>query len=129
MQQDFLDNGAAEIPGTSAVVPRIAALLAVFRKARRPVVHVVRIYQADGSNVDLCRRASIESGRGIVRPGSRGLELAAGLGVNPERGLDPDLLLGGRLQSLGPDECAMYKPRWGAFYQTPLETYLRSRGV
>jgi isochorismate hydrolase len=30
---------------------------------------------------------------------------------------------------LGTEEVAIYKPRWGAFYQTPLEEYLREREV
>jgi nicotinamidase-related amidase len=30
---------------------------------------------------------------------------------------------------LGPNEVVIYKPRWGAFYATPLETYLRKHAV
>jgi nicotinamidase-related amidase len=33
------------------------------------------------------------------------------------------------VQAFGPDEAAIYKPRWGAFYETPIEDHLRSRGV
>ena len=43
--------------------------------------------------------------------------------------LDAALLLAGRPQSLGAHEVAIYKPRWGAFYRTPLEKYLRERGI
>ena len=43
--------------------------------------------------------------------------------------LDAEQLLGGELQPLGPVEWAMYKPRWGAFYETPLEAHLRGFGV
>jgi nicotinamidase-related amidase len=38
------------------VLPTIAALAAAFRAAGRPIVHLVRLYRSDGSNVDLCRR-------------------------------------------------------------------------
>jgi nicotinamidase-related amidase len=37
--------------------------------------------------------------------------------------------LGGRLQLLGSNELVMYKPRWGAFYQTSLEAQLRALDV
>jgi len=38
-------------------------------------------------------------------------------------------LLGGGLQPLGEQEVAIYKPRWGAFYATSLESHLRSLEV
>jgi len=43
--------------------------------------------------------------------------------------LDPALLLAGGVQALTPGEVIMYKPRWGAFYQTPLDTYLKQLGI
>lgn len=43
--------------------------------------------------------------------------------------LDPDLLLSGAFQELGPHELAMYKPRWGGFFGTDLDDLLRQRGV
>jgi hypothetical protein len=30
-----------------------------FRRARRPIVHIVRLYQLDGANADLCRRRAL----------------------------------------------------------------------
>jgi nicotinamidase-related amidase len=128
VQQDFLLGGAAEIPGTDAVLPQIARLVASFRARQLPIVHVVRLYTANGSNADLCRRALIESGSPIVRPGTSGTALAAPLSPPDSPALDTDLLLGGRLQPLGPMEWAMFKPRWGAFYDTPLDAHLRSLG-
>ena len=129
VQCDFLDDGSAGIPGTRAVLPQIAALLAAFRQAARPIIHVVRLYRADGSNVDRCRRSLIEAGREIVRPGTAGVELAPALWLATGSQLDPDRLVAGHLQQLGPQEWAIYKPRWGAFYQTALEAHLRSHGV
>jgi nicotinamidase-related amidase len=129
VQCDFLDDGRAAIPGTRAVLPQIAELLAIFRKTARPIVHVVRIYRADGSNADRCRRSLIEAGRDIVRPGTSGVELAPALWLDTGSQLDPDRLLAGHLQQLGPREWAIYKPRWGAFYQTALEAHLRSLSI
>src|SRR5207247_11453968 len=43
--------------------------------------------------------------------------------------LDTELLLAGGIQRVAPGEAIIYKPRWGAFYQTPLEAHLRALGV
>jgi nicotinamidase-related amidase len=43
--------------------------------------------------------------------------------------LDAGLLLDGGVQELGRKEVAIFKPRWGAFYRTPLEEHLRGQGV
>jgi len=129
VQRDVLDGGAIEIPGTSAVLPRLRALVEAFRRAGRPIAHVVRLYEPDGHNADLCRRALIEGGGRLLGPGTPGAELAGEL--RPERAppLDAELLLNGGLQELGPSEVVLYKPRWSAFYGTPLEQHLRDLGV
>jgi nicotinamidase-related amidase len=90
---------------------------------------MLRLYKSDGSNVDLCRRSAVEQGAAIVRPGSAGAELAPPLLPGPGVSLDADLLLSGVTQLLGPKEWGMYKPRWGAFFQTSLEQHLRALGV
>lgn len=128
-QVDTLDGQPLEIPGTSAVLPRIRHLLQVFRSRRLPIVHVVRLYKEDGSNVDLCRRRIVEGGASILRPGTPGCELAPELLPQPDARLDTDLLLSGAIQEASPKEVIMYKPRWGAFFKTPLEGYLRGLGV
>lgn len=130
VQRDFTVDGApAEIDGTRAAVPRIRRLVDAFRSAGAPVVHVVRLYRADGSNVDRCRRAAIEDGAEIVRPGSEGAELVPELKPTPEVALDPERLFDGECQRVGPEEWLLYKPRWSAFYETPLEEHLDERGV
>jgi len=127
-QRDTLDGQPLEIPGTSAILPNMRRLLEGLRARRRPIVHIVRLYKRDGSNVDLCRRASVEDGQAVLAPGSPGSELAPDL-LPANVLLDTDRLLSGDIQRIADREVIMYKPRWGAFYQTPLEQHLRGLGV
>ena len=130
VQRDFSDRGAvAEIPGTQDCIPAMRRVLDAYRRRRRPIVHVVRLYLADGSNADVCRREAIESGNQVVLPGSLGAELVDPLKPSPHLRLDAEVLLSGKMQRLAEHEWAMYKPRWDAFYGTPLEQHLRDLGV
>src|SRR5258708_39014324 len=78
-QCDTLDGQPLAIPGTSACLPNMVRLLEAFRTARLPIVHMVRIYEPDGSNVDLCRRNTVESGRAMFLKDSSGSQLAPSL--------------------------------------------------
>jgi predicted acetyltransferase/nicotinamidase-related amidase len=129
VQADTLDGGALEVAGTSAAVPAISRLCGAFRAAGRPIVHVVRLYAADGSNAERSRRALARGPVPVLRPGTPGRSLAAGIPPEGAPALDDDVLLAGGLQPLGEGEVAMYKPRWGAFYATPLDDHLRDLGV
>ena len=129
MQRDFLDGQPFAIAGTSAVVPTIRRLVQFFRTKARPIVHVVRLYRADGSNVDISRRDVVERGANLVRPGSLGAELVDALLPDPHVRVDGETLLAGDLQAVGPDEWIMYKPRWGAFFATRLEEHVRRLGI
>ncbi len=129
-QRDFCvpssrGKGGCSVPAGTAM----ARLAEGFRSKGRPIVHVVRLYRCDGSNVELCNRASIEEGQRIVMPGTSGAELLDGLKPDPGVRMDSSLLLDGKLQSLGRHEWVMYKPRWSAFYQTPLEDHLKGQGI
>lgn len=42
--------------------------------------------------------------------------------------LNPYLLLKGEPQRINDQEAVFYKPRWSAFFRTPLELWLRVRG-
>ncbi|MEV4512647.1 isochorismatase family cysteine hydrolase [Dactylosporangium sp. NPDC049525] len=126
-QVDFVEGGASPIPGTAAVVPAVASIAAAFRAAGRPIVHVVRLYQGD--DVDLARRTLLDGGAPIVRPGTPGSQVVPQLLPPAAPDLDPAALLDGGLQQLGPGEWAMWKPRWGAFYRTDLERFLRQLDV
>jgi nicotinamidase-related amidase len=129
MQQDVLDGGPLEIPGTSEAGQRIARLARAFRDADRPIVHMVRLYEPNGSNVDLCRREAVQRGARILTPGTPGSQLALELPSTSNQELDDAKLLAAGIQRLGPSEVVIYKPRWGAFYRTPLERYLRARNI
>ena len=129
MQRDFLDDQPLGVPGTSAVVARVARATRLFREQGRPIVHGVRLYRPDGANVDPCRRTRVEQGAPMLIAGSPGSQMIAPLLPSGDVVLDADLLLDGRLQPIGPREWIMYKPRWGAFFETPLEAHLRSAKV
>lgn len=128
-QRDLLDDGALTVAGTSAALPAMRRLLEAFRAAGRPVVHIVRIYEQDGSNADLCRRQLLRDGAPILIRDSSGSQIAAELLPESAAELNAELLLDGGVQRLGPHEVAIFKPRWGAFYRTPLEDHLRQHDV
>lgn len=129
VQRDFtLPDAPATIPGTMDAVPGMRRVVEAFRGAGRPVVHVVRLYREDGSNVDLCRRGDVEEGLRVAVPGSDGAEIVEEL-TPPDAELDADRLLAGEMQELGEGEWAMYKPRWSGFYGTPLDDHLENLGV
>ncbi len=130
VQREFtIPGGLAFIPGTSEIVPAIQRLLTAYRSANLPIIHVIRLYLADGSNVDLCRRARVEGGARIAAPGTEGSQIVSELLPSPSVLLDAPTLLAGELQTIGDQEWVMYKPRWGAFYKTRLGEYLRQLDV
>ena len=129
MQADFAAGGALPVPGTDEVTPGVARLAEGFRAAGRPIVHIVRLYRPGSSDVDPPRRAFVEAGGQAVAPGTPGSAVIAGLAGPVPLELDADLLLGGAPQEIGKDEIVLFKPRWGAFYRTGLEDWLRDRGV
>ncbi len=130
VQNDWGDPGGAKpMPDLDRVMPKLVKVTEAFRLAQRPIVHVVRLYLEDASNVDLCRRWQFERGetRAVVA-GSWGSQLASAL--NPSGAeLDVPALLEGRMQELGPREFIMYKPRFSAFHRTPLKDFLEARGM
>lgn len=128
VQRDFLDDAPFEIPGTSAVLPAVMRVVEAYRRVSLPIVHVVRLYEPGGVDVDLPRRAAVEAGLRMVAPYSVGSQLPAGLLEEPQD-LHVGSLLRGEFQKVGPREWIMFKPRWGAFYRTPLERLLADHGV
>lgn len=128
-QCDTLDGQSLEVAGTSQIVSNIRQMLDVYRQNKMPVIHIVRIYKRDGSNVDLCRKQAIGDGEKIFLEGSTGCELATGLFEPNDIRLDTELLLSGAVQEVSKSETIIYKSRWGAFFKTPLESHLKKLGV
>lgn len=129
VQRDFLSESPHGVAGTTEVLPALRSLTGAFRAARLPIVHIVRLYEPGGANADLVRRTLLADGAHIVAPGSPGSRLASGLASENAPELDSALLLAGKPQELGPLEYAIFKPRWGAFYRTPLQELLDRLGV
>ena len=128
-QCDTLDGQPFEIPGTSAALPNIKKVLDAYREKGLPIVHIVRIYKKNGSNVDLCRKEAVENGVKMLLEGSSGCELASEMFQPENINLDTGLLLSGKVQKISNHEAVIYKPRWGAFFNTPLESHLKKLGV
>jgi len=127
--RDTLDKQPLEIPGTSTVLPKIKQLLDFYRENNKPIVHIIRIYKADASNVDLCRKKLVENGKKIFIKNSLGAELPQELFDDDTIRYDSDMLLNGEIQEISENEVIIYKPRWGAFYNTPLDNHLKKTGV
>ncbi|MFQ5467920.1 MAG: cysteine hydrolase family protein [Kiloniellaceae bacterium] len=129
-QKDFVQDGSpVRALDWKRATGAMGRLIEGFRERGAPIFHAVRLYRPDGSNVDTCRRQAVEDGLRILMPGSLGAELIEDLRPQPCVRLNPECLLGGRVQRLGPEEWAFYRPRWGAFYGSTLETELRARGI
>jgi nicotinamidase-related amidase len=113
-QNDFtLPNSPFAITGTFEIVAKMRHVLHAFRSTHRPIIHVIRIYNSNGSNVDLCRkRAVAELDKKLVIAGTQGAELVDELKPSyPKVMLDTELLLKGKLQQVASKEWIMYKPR------------------
>ncbi len=129
VQRDFYESGApALVEGTAQCIPAMSRLAEAFRSGGLPIVHVVRLYLADGSNAEPIRRPMLASAS-VVRPGTEGSHLPGELLPEGVRQPDAEALLRGDLQQVGRSEWVMYKPRWGAFYNTGLEEHLRALDV
>jgi nicotinamidase-related amidase len=130
VQRDFSLPGAVFcIPGTEEALPQMKHVAEAYRAAGLPIIHIVRLYLSDGSNVDLCRRARIQNGLRIAEPGSSGSQIMEDLLPAPSVTLDDERLLAGEFQQVGPREWILYKPRFGAFYKTSLEEHLRNMEI
>jgi hypothetical protein len=75
-QIDTLDGQALEIPGTRAALPGIATPTQSFREPGRPIIHVVRLYLADGSNAEPSRSSRVSGDTPLLRPGHEGRLIA-----------------------------------------------------
>ncbi len=111
MQNDFCLPGAPfEVKGALTVVPQIKRALDACRDCGLPVVHAIRHYRADGTDVERTRlQAFLEKGGAFVE-GTKGAQIIDGL--RPLKG-----------------EYIVVKRRWSAFFQTELDLLLRRLNV
>jgi len=114
MQNGFINEDSPLcVRGAKATVTACARAVAVFRASEQTVVFVNRAYRPDGSDVELPRRGVWASGGKPLTPGSTGP-----LSVeNP-----PEF-------HRSPGDYEIIKPRYSAFFQTPLDLLLRRLGV
>lgn len=130
LQNDFCDTAAPSggIGSDALTVSNCIRLTAAFRDRTKPATHVVRLYEADGSNVDTVRRQAVQKGMRKVIVGSEGARSVAGL-LPSGAIMDEATLLRGEPQKVGEHEYLVYKPRWGAFYRTVLQDVLSRLAV
>ncbi|MGI9953085.1 isochorismatase family cysteine hydrolase [Moorellaceae bacterium AZ2] len=111
MQNDFCLPGAPfEVTGALQVAARIKEALQACRQHGLPIVHVIRQYRPDGSDVEITRYEAFIKAGGAVVAGSKGAEIIEEL--KPLQG-----------------EYIIVKRRWSAFFQTELDLLLRRLGV
>ena len=130
MQEDFAyPKGTAYLAGTNGIIPIASKIARTFRNHNLPIIHVVRLYYPDGSNADICIKGILEAGKKIVLPGTDGAKIISEL--LPESAVQPnhDKLLQGEIIQIDSNDWAIYKPRWGAFYETTLDTWLKDKGL
>lgn len=125
----ILPEAPFEVPGSYDIFPKLEELTKGVREGGIPLIHVVRAYLADGSNVDLCRRELVQKGTLLFAPYSEGAEFPETLKPDNAPPLDWDALIRGDFQQIGENDWVMYKSRWGAFYRTGLEDFLREKGI
>ena len=114
MQNGFLQpQSPLCIQGALPTVPACARVIRACRSAGVPVIFVNRAYRADGSDVEITRRQVWARGGKPLTPGSTG---PLSVENPPEFGRDPG-------------DYEIIKPRYSAFFQTPLDLLLRRLGV
>ncbi|WP_435298797.1 cysteine hydrolase family protein [Timonella sp. A28] len=126
VQNDFLDDGPLGVAGTADRLGELERLTKLYRRAGRPIVHVIRLYQ--GEDVDTVRRSRFEAGQRVVQPHTEGADIPQRL-LPVEVRLKPEQLMTGEPQRVGELEFVVWKPRWSAFHRTNLDAILRGLGV
>lgn len=114
MQNGFIDpTSALCVAGAAATVPACAHALDHARRLGMAVFHVRRSYRADGADVEPCRYAAWKRGGRPLSPAS-----ADAGSMNW-----PDLL------TPADGDRVLVKPRFSAFFGTPLHDVLSREGV
>tara|TARA_B100000315_G_C14236020_1_gene433157 strand:- start:39 stop:608 length:570 start_codon:yes stop_codon:yes gene_type:complete len=110
MQNDFVLEGAPmQVQGGLGIIDNVKRVLQLFREKQFPVVHVIRSHDASGDDVEITRK-DIFSKTPFTVPGTSGIEVVDAL------------------QPL-PGEKVIEKKRMSGFFDTALDSMLRSLGV
>ncbi|MBQ9685001.1 MAG: cysteine hydrolase [Oscillospiraceae bacterium] len=113
MQNGFLSPASPQyIAGAAATVPACATVIQSCRERGIPVFFVTRLYRADGSDVEHTRFHSWLDGGKPLSPGC------------------PEAISAAMPEAFGVCEgdYLVYKPRFSAFFQTPVDLMLRRLG-
>jgi biuret amidohydrolase len=125
MQRDFIEPGGFgdtlgnDVSRVKAIVPTVAALLALFRKHRLPVIHTREAHRPDLSDCPPAKRLRGAPGLRIGDEGAMGRILIAG---EPGNAILPEL-------APLPGEIAIDKPGKGMFWATGLHERLHDMGI
>ncbi len=132
LQNDFCLPGApAEGMGALDAAVWASRMASFYRALNLPIFHIVRLYSLgeEGKYVDACRRKAMQENElHMLIPGSNGTQLVDGLAPAGTR-LDSTLLFSKAPQDISDKECILYKPRWGAFHETGLDTLLKQHRI
>ena len=114
MQNGFLEaQSPLWIAQAKATVPCCARVIRQARQHRLPVIFITRAYRADGSDVELARKARWEAGGKPLSPDAQG-PLSAAMPAEFE---------------VQATDYRIVKPRYSGFFHTELDLILRRLGV
>ena len=125
MQRDFIEPGGFgdtlgnDVSRLKAIVPTVAALLALFRRHGLPIIHTREAHRPDLSDCPPAKRLRGAPGLRIGDAGAMGRILIAG---EPGNAILPEL-------APLPDEIAIDKPGKGMFWATGLHERLQAMGI
>lgn len=125
MQRDFIEPGGFgatlgnDVARLKAIVPTVAALIALFRRHGLPVIHTREAHAPDLSDCPPAKRLRGAPGLRIGEAGAMGRILIAG---EPGNQILPEL-------APIPGEIAIDKPGKGMFWATGLHEMLTERGI
>ncbi len=125
MQRDFVEAGGFgealgnDVTRLQAIVPTVAALIALFRVKGWPILHTRESHLPDLSD---CPEPKRLRGGGPLRIGDAGPMGRLLVRGEPGNAIIPEC-------APGPDEMVLDKPGKGMFHATDCEALLRKRGV
>ena len=125
MQRDFVEAGGFgaslgnDVSHLRAILPTVAALIALFRAKGLPIVHTRECHKADLSDCPPAKRLRGAPSLRIGDVGPMGRVLIAG---EPGAAIVPEC-------APLPGEMVVDKPGKGMFYATDVEAMLKARGV